>query len=241
MDINFETCEKIYKILENISKNKDEIKNSKIPNNEMFSFPFLAIGLILFSIAFILKIIISFTPNNEIIQGALFYFAILGYLFIIISPIIGLIADIKRNHKNIKNPLNILFSRAKTSTEVDISALEKLLCFDQKNLELCCLELKHELEDFKNRITYISGSISKIGILPAILIGLTSISTQLEKKEAILEGLNPLNQFIILFSISIVFMYFASLHASLKASDLDRRIKLIEYAIEFKKNEKNTT
>lgn len=239
MNISLKSCEEIYNILENISKDEKKIKSKKIESNSKIDISILVIGIILFIYAFIIKFIIFLTSKTEPLENTLFFLVMLGYLLIIISPIVGLMIEIKKNYKNIKNSLKILFKRTRDSTEADINAVRKLIYFNQDNLDFSYIELKHELEDFNKRIANIVGTISKIGLFPAILVGLTAISTQLEKKKFILQNLEPLNQYIVLFSISIIILYFVSLHANFKSSDLERRVKILEYVIQLKKNKKD--
>lgn len=238
MNINLTSCKKIYTILDNISKEEEKIKKRE-PDTTKADIYFLIIGSILFTYACIIKTIVIFTNPTEPLEMAIFFLLIIGYFLIITSPIIGIIIEFKKNFRKIKNPLAILFNRMNNSTEADIKALKDLIHFDQNSLEICLMELKHELEDFNKRITNITGPISKIGLFPAILIGLTTISTQLGEKKFILLNLEPLNQFIVLLSIAIIILYFVSIHANFKATDLERRLKLLEFTIKLKKDKKS--
>lgn len=240
MNINLNSCKNIYNILDNITKEEEKIKKMEPDTSTKVDIYFFIIGLILFIYACIIKTIVMFTKQTEPLEMTLFFLLTIGYFFIIMSPIIGIIIEFKKNFRKIKNPLEILFNRIKKSTEADIKALKDLLYFDQDSLELCLMELKHELEDFNKRITNITGPVSKIGLFPAILIGLTTISTQLATKKFILLSLEPLNQFIVLLSIAIIILYFVSLHANFKATDLERRLKILEFIIKYKKDKKST-
>ncbi|MDO7188007.1 hypothetical protein Q5M51_15520, partial [Acinetobacter baumannii] len=60
-----------------------------------------------------------------------------------------------------------------------------------------------------------------------------------EKHKSAFQNLSTINQFIIFLSIGIIVLYIFSIHANFKSSDLERRIKILEYTINFKKNKKN--
>jgi|GEM_PF-2154421 len=239
MNISLETCTKIYNILEEITKNEEKIKRKYSRKTFNIGISALIIGIILCIFSITLVLVINLTSKNEALEASAAFLVAIGLLLIITSPLIGILPDVKIIYKNFKNPLRILFNRIKKTTEVDIEAINKLINFDLDHLELTSLELKHELEDFNKRITTITGQISKIGLFPAILLGLTTISTQLGKTTFNFNNLAPLQQFIVLLSISIIILYFFSIHANYKASDLERRIKILEYTINLKKTERS--
>ncbi|MCZ3063185.1 hypothetical protein NYZ01_16540 [Acinetobacter baumannii] len=229
----------IYEVLEQITYDEKEIKNKHIDDNSKFDLYLLILGVILFTFSFFLKLIIALTHTNESLEMAFVSLAIIGYIFIITSPAIGILINIKTMYRNFKNPLKILFIRTKNSTKVDAKAVSNLINFDLEYLEFCYMELKHELDDFNKRIINITEPISRVGLFPAILLGLTTISIQLEKHKSAFQNLSTINQFIIFLSIGIIVLYIFSIHANFKSSDLERRIKILEYTINFKKNKKN--
>ena len=235
MNIGQKECEEIYSILESIAQ--DENKN-EVEKSHNIDLSFLTIGIISIIYSFITKLIFLKNPNNIFLEHSFILLAIIGYFSIVISPLFGLIIDLFKNYKSIKNPLSVLFKRINHSTIVDIKAAKKLSLYNKDELEFALMELKHELEDFNKRITNIAGQLSKIGLFPAIVLGLTAISTQLGKDKILLNTLGTLNQFIIFLTIGIILLYFFSLFANLKSSDLERNVKILEYVIQYKKNNK---
>ncbi|RZG75403.1 hypothetical protein [Acinetobacter sp. WCHAc060025] len=235
MNIVQKECEEIYSILEETAQ--DESKN-KVEKSHNIDLSFLTIGIISIIYSFITKLIFLKNPNNIFLESSFIFLAIIGYISIVISPLCGLIIDLFKNYKSIKNPLSILFKRINHSTIVDIKAAKKLSLYNKDELDFALMELKHELEDFNKRITSITGQLSRIGLFPAIVLGLTAISTQLGKDKILLNNLGILNQFIIFLTIGIILLYFFSLFANLKSSDLERNVKILEYVIQYKKDNK---
>ncbi|ENX55123.1 MULTISPECIES: hypothetical protein [Acinetobacter] len=240
MNLKLETSNKIYSILEEITKNEEDLKKKYPPKTSNVDISALITGIILCIFSITLVLVINLTSKNETLEASAAFLAAIGLSLIIISPLIGILTNLKIICKTLKNPLKIIFNRIKKTTEVDIEVINKLIHFDLHHLELTSLELKHELGDFNKRTTNITGQISKIGLFPATLLGLTTISTQLKKEKGIFDinNLDSLQQIIITLSISIIILYFFSIHANLKSSDLERRITILEYVINFKKNKK---
>lgn len=215
--------ESIYRAISWISAQENGSKQplietlKKAPNLQYI----ISIALVVLSV---LGVLMGELFNFELIISISLITLILGYLGILISPIVFALYY-RQNIINFwKNPLSIIIGNAKKNHKADAIFVKYLSSRDNNDLELSLIEMKTERDAFEKRIALIVGVIDKVGLLP----GIVAIFVSLPKIKAIDID------WVLAIAYAMPFLYFMGLWTHFLINKMSRHISLMEYALEQK-------
>ncbi|REL26938.1 hypothetical protein DXX93_10395 [Thalassotalea euphylliae] len=218
----------IYKNLKKLAKDENKARSKREPFWTITNiWYFASIGSIV--LAFLLTgINFLLDYKIELLVTISFIAVILGYLGLLLTPVVGFIANFRGIKQFFESPVDILINNAETKHELDELVYKAFLDVSLDDLKLAKLEMVAEHKAFTERRTSTVGQVEKLGLIPG-LIALALMIPKIERLEY--EWLMTLvyaNAALIIFGV----------FATYQATKMERYISIIDLAIE-KLEEKN--
>lgn len=124
----------------------------------------------------------------------------------------------------LKNPISIVIQNSRETAQTDIKYIKFLISKDEALLKFLILELRKEQDAMRRRLSVISGSIEKVGLLPGALGLIIAIQSSVD-------SINSIGSVI---AFSILFLYLLEVPQNQAMSQLNRIVRLVEFVIDNK-------